>query len=110
MRKRFTLDKANGKLMGVCAGIARMTGWDVTVVRVATVVATLIVHPLVIVYFIAGLVAAKSEPRERFDDDAPPPRARWATTTAGSPRSTAAWRAPNRRSPARSSGCAELQS
>ena len=25
MRKRFTLDKQNGKLMGVCAGIARMT-------------------------------------------------------------------------------------
>jgi phage shock protein C len=79
MRKRFVLDKANGKLMGVCAGIARMTGWDVTIVRVATVVAALIVHPLVIVYFVAGLVAAKGAPRDRDAEDAPAPRARMST-------------------------------
>jgi phage shock protein C len=78
MRKRFTLDKANGKLMGVCAGIARMTGWDVTVVRVATVVAALIVHPLVLVYFVAAWVA-HDRPRDRFEDDAPAPRARMST-------------------------------
>ena len=70
MRKRFTLDKANGKVLGVCAGIARMTGWDVTIVRVATVVAALIVHPLVIVYFVAGLVAAKDDRDQRRDDEA----------------------------------------
>jgi phage shock protein C len=75
MRKRFTLDKRNGKLMGVCAGIARMTGWDVTVVRVATVVAALIVHPLVIVYFAAAWLAP-SETRARDEEDAPAPRAR----------------------------------
>jgi len=80
MRKRFTLDKANGKLLGVCAGFARMTGWDVTLVRVAMVVAALIVHPLVIVYFVAGLVAAKGEPAAtRSDDEAPAPRARMST-------------------------------
>jgi phage shock protein C len=79
MRKRFTLDKANGKLMGVCAGLARMTGWDVTLVRIAMVVTALIVHPLVIVYFVAGLVAAKAEPRESGDGDAPAARARMST-------------------------------
>ncbi|MBV9931498.1 MAG: PspC domain-containing protein [Alphaproteobacteria bacterium] len=79
MRKRFVLDKANGKVLGVCAGIARMTGWDVTIVRVATVVAALVVHPLVIVYFVAGLVAARAEPRDRYDDDAPARRARMST-------------------------------
>jgi len=79
MRKRFTLDKTNGKLMGVCAGLARMTGWDVTIVRVATVVAALIVHPLIIVYFAAGLVAAKADPRDRSVDDAPPRRASMST-------------------------------
>jgi phage shock protein C len=78
MRKRFTLDKANGKLMGVCAGIARTTGWDVTLVRVATVVAALIVHPLVIVYFAAAWLAPCG-PRERHDEDAPVTRARMST-------------------------------
>jgi phage shock protein C len=78
MRKRFHLDKANRKLMGVCAGIANMTGWDVTLVRVVTVVAALIVHPLVIVYFVAGLVA-KTAPRDRHEDIAPAPRARMST-------------------------------
>jgi phage shock protein C len=80
MRKRFVLDKANGKLMGVCAGFARMTGWDVTLVRVAMVVTALIVHPLVVVYFVAGLVAAKADPRVRYDDEeAPAPRPRMST-------------------------------
>ena len=33
---KFHLDKRNGKLMGVCAGIADYTGWDVTLVRIGT--------------------------------------------------------------------------
>jgi len=83
MRKSFTLDKANKKVMGVCAGIANMTGWDVTLVRVATVVAALIVHPLVIVYFVAGLVA-KAAPgpassQGRDEEDRPGRRARMST-------------------------------
>jgi phage shock protein C len=82
MRKSFTLDKANKKILGVCAGIANMTGWDVTLVRVATVVAALIVHPLVIVYFVAGLVAkAAPGPASTRDDeeDRPARRARMST-------------------------------
>jgi phage shock protein C len=78
MRKRFTLDKTNGKLMGVCAGIAWMTGWDVTVVRVATLVAALIVHPLVVVYFVAGWLAPR-EGRGAGRDEAPRPAARLST-------------------------------
>lgn len=39
--RKLTLDRANGKLFGVCAGIAARTGWDPTLVRVALVVATL---------------------------------------------------------------------
>lgn len=81
MRKSFTLDKANKKVMGVCAGIANMTGWDVTLVRVATVVAALIVHPLVIVYFVAGLVAkaAPGPSSRRDEEDRPASRARMST-------------------------------
>ena len=42
MRKTFRLDKQNGKLFGVCAGIANYTGIDATIVRIALVVATLL--------------------------------------------------------------------
>ena len=86
MKKRFTLDKANGKAMGVCAGIARMTGWDVTLVRVATVVAALIFHPLIIAYFVAALVA-KPAARDRIEEDSPVSRAREVSATPACSRS-----------------------
>lgn len=57
-RTRFYKDKRNGKFMGVCAGIADYTGFDVTLVRIAVV--SLIVlssFSLLPVYIIAGLVA-----------------------------------------------------
>ena len=39
-RTKFYLDKANGKWLGVCAGIADFTGIDVTWVRVGAVLLT----------------------------------------------------------------------
>jgi phage shock protein C len=55
---RFRLDKANGKLMGVCAGIADYFGLDVTLVRIAWVVGTLLgVGSLILVYLAIGLIA-----------------------------------------------------
>ena len=55
---RFRLDKANGKVMGVCAGIADYLGWDVTLVRVAWLVGTLLgFGSLVLVYLAIGLIA-----------------------------------------------------
>ncbi|KPF76423.1 phage shock protein C [alpha proteobacterium AAP81b] len=39
-RTRFYIDKRNGKFLGVCAGIADYFGWDVTLVRVGFVLAT----------------------------------------------------------------------
>jgi phage shock protein C len=42
MRKNFTLDKRNGKFMGVCAGIANYFNIDATVVRIVAVVVTLL--------------------------------------------------------------------
>ncbi len=58
MRSGFALDKTNGKMMGVCAGIARSTDTDVTLIRVIAVIATLCLTGLTIpVYLAAGLVA-----------------------------------------------------
>ena len=38
----YALDKSNAKMLGVCAGLARSTGWDPTIVRVGAVAATLL--------------------------------------------------------------------
>jgi phage shock protein C len=55
---RFHLNKSRGKLMGVSAGLADYTGWDVTLIRVAWVVGTLLgFGSLLIVYLAIGLIA-----------------------------------------------------
>ena len=46
--------------MGVCAGLARTTGADPTLIRIGAVALTVLVSGLTIpLYFIAGLVAPK---------------------------------------------------
>ena len=42
MRRKFQLDRQNGKIMGVCAGIANHFNIDPTIVRVLVVVGTLL--------------------------------------------------------------------
>ena len=39
-RGRFEVDRTEGKLLGVCAGLANYTGVDVTLIRVGVVVVT----------------------------------------------------------------------
>lgn len=57
-RTKFYLDKKHGKVMGVCAGIADYTGFDVTLVRIMMVAAILMGGgALIPVYFIAGWIA-----------------------------------------------------
>jgi phage shock protein PspC (stress-responsive transcriptional regulator) len=56
----FATDKANGKLMGVCSGLARSSGVDVTLVRVLTVITTVCLTGLTIpLYIAAALLAPK---------------------------------------------------
>ncbi|WP_380874864.1 phage-shock protein [Sphingomonas sp. DBB INV C78] len=68
-RTKFYLDKRHGKMMGVCSGIADYTGVDVTLVRVGTVLLTVLggFPWTVIAYFITGWVA-NNKPREFYDD------------------------------------------
>jgi len=40
--KRFEVDRANGKVAGVCAGIANMTGIDATIIRIGLVIVTVL--------------------------------------------------------------------
>jgi phage shock protein C len=59
MTTRYALDKSNGKLLGVCAGLARSTGWDPTLVRLGTVALTLFVlgPVMLLLYFVTAFVA-----------------------------------------------------
>jgi len=57
----YALDKSNAKALGVCAGLARSTGWDPLAVRLGAVAATLILlGPLAIVIYIATAVLAEA--------------------------------------------------
>src|SRR4051812_23372571 len=58
--KKFELDRANGKIAGVCAGIANMTGWDVTIVRVGMVLLTVtIAFPWSLIAYAAAAFAGQ---------------------------------------------------
>ena len=59
MNTRYALDKPNAKVLGVCAGLARSTGWDPTLIRIGTVALTLfLLGPVaILVYFLAGWLA-----------------------------------------------------
>jgi phage shock protein C len=63
MKKSFYLDKANGKLFGVCSGLANHMNWDPTFVRVAVVLLTLITFPWgLLAYGAAAMIGKKRAP------------------------------------------------
>ncbi len=67
-RTRFYLDKRNKRFMGVCAGIADYFGWDLTLVRIATVGGIILSGGhLLLVYLIAGWVA-DPKPHMLYDE------------------------------------------
>jgi len=68
-RTRFYRDKRNGKLMGICAGIADYAGFDVSMVRIALVAAIFLSSGSILpVYFIAGMLTP-DKPRELESTD-----------------------------------------
>jgi phage shock protein C len=68
-RTKFYLDKKNGKVCGVCAGLADYTGFDVTLVRILLILAIFMGGgALIPVYFITCWVA-KDRPSELADTD-----------------------------------------
>ena len=56
--RTFAVDRSEAKLMGVCAGLARMTNVDATIIRIGFVLATLVGGwPwTVIAYVVLGVV------------------------------------------------------
>lgn len=67
-RTRFYLDKADGKFLGVCAGIADYTGVDVFWVRLGAVLLTLMGVGIIIpAYLLIGIFADK-QPQALYGD------------------------------------------
>jgi phage shock protein C len=84
---KFYLDRANRRWSGVCAGIADYTGMDVTLVRAATVLLTLMGgFPWTLVaYFVVAHVA---EPKPIILREESPEKAKFWQGVRASPRRT----------------------
>ena len=68
-RTRFYRDSRNGKVMGICAGIADYTGFDITLVRITMIAAVFLSSGSILpVYVIAGWIAP-DKPRELESSD-----------------------------------------
>lgn len=58
MDNRFVLDRENGKILGVAAGLADRTGVDPLVIRLGLVAATLVTGPvMILLYLLTGWLA-----------------------------------------------------
>lgn len=60
MNGRFLINRKDGKLMGVAAGLADYTGVDPLLIRLGIVVATLLTGPvMILLYLVTGWLAAE---------------------------------------------------
>lgn len=66
-RTRFYRDKVDGKIMGVCAGIADYTGVDPIWVRLGAIVLAFVMPPIILAYFAIGMLASK-KPAHLYGD------------------------------------------
>jgi phage shock protein C len=65
-RTRFYRDKRHGKLLGVCAGIADYTGFDVNLVRVCFLAAIFMSGGSVLPFYFIAAMVTPTKPRQ-FD-------------------------------------------
>ena len=63
-RTRFYRDKRNGKLFGVCAGIADYTGFDVSLVRVCFLATVFMSGGSVLPFYVIAAMVTPNKPRE----------------------------------------------
>lgn len=52
MTGRFVLNREQGKVMGVAAGLADTTGIDPLIIRLGLVAATLILGPIALLFYV----------------------------------------------------------
>jgi phage shock protein C len=63
-RTRFYRDKRNGKIFGVCAGIADYTGFDVSLVRIVFLAAFFMSGGGILPFYIIAAMVAPTKPME----------------------------------------------
>jgi phage shock protein C len=63
-RTRFYKDKRNGKIFGICAGIADYTGFDVNLVRVCMVAAVFLSSGSILPFYLVAAFITPDKPRE----------------------------------------------
>jgi phage shock protein C len=63
-RTKFYRDKANGKWLGVCAGIADYTGFDVTLIRILMIAAVIMGSGAPLLLYIITAFMTPDKPRE----------------------------------------------
>lgn len=58
METPYARDRANGKILGVCAGLARAIDYDPTVIRLTALLALILLGPFTILaYLLTGWLA-----------------------------------------------------
>jgi phage shock protein C len=60
MNSHYALDKANAKLLGVCAGFARWVDVDVTLTRATLVLLTLFLGPVALLAYLVTATCSSS--------------------------------------------------
>ncbi|HEX7339624.1 MAG TPA: envelope stress response membrane protein PspC [Rhodanobacteraceae bacterium] len=68
--QRFYRDRRNGKLMGVCAGVADYFGWNVTFIRILAVIALLWFNFFTLIVYITLGLLLPPKPERLYDWDA----------------------------------------
>ncbi len=86
-RTKFYRDKHNGKVSGVCAGIADYTGIDVTLVRVGVVILTFATGGWIIPAYVAAAMLAPKKPYGLYEG--PDDQKFWQGVRSNPRRSTA---------------------
>lgn len=68
-RTRFYRDKRHGKVLGVCAGIADYTGFDVTLVRILFIAAVIMGSGAPLLLYVITAMMTQDKPRELEMED-----------------------------------------
>ena len=63
-RTRFYRDKRNGKILGVCSGIADYTGFDLNLVRICMVAAVFLSSGGILPFYVIAAMVTPDKPRE----------------------------------------------
>ena len=65
---RLYRDPDNGKIAGVCAGLADYFSWNVDAVRFATIVAAILFSVTTVALYIAAAFFLPKKPKDLYDD------------------------------------------